>query len=376
VAILQPASMRVRVRLTQSGIPEVLIVSPLPPPIGGIGTWAQIVQEYCADIGYFKIQVIDSVVSRKYGFFKGKKFNLLVKFTNLPFLLFSIYMRIIKTKPKAIHLNSVASFGLIRDLFIMSCGKRRNVKCIIHFHTGRLPMIFMANGLEKFFVHLVAKFVDTIIVLDLASAMTLKTHLPKKEILFIPNPIDMKLFVTGNLTITRTNTVLYCGNIIPDKGINELISAWKSISTENWRLKIIGPIGETFACNLKKELSEDNSIEFQDSVSREIVFQEISHSQIIVLPSYSEGFPMIILEAMAIGRAIIATDVGSIGWMLQDECGIVIPPRNDVALADALTSLITDQMRRTLLEQNAKKKSQSFEIEKISKLYEQVWLGT
>jgi glycosyltransferase involved in cell wall biosynthesis len=320
--------------------------------------------------------MINSAVRQKYGCFRGKKIALFVKIATLPFLLFSIYMRIIKTKPKAIHLNSVASVGLIRDLLIMSYGKMRNIKCIIHFHTGRLPRIFMANGLEKFFVHLVAKFVDTIIVLDLASAMTLKTHLPKTEILFIPNPIDIKLFVTGNLTMTRTNTVLYCGNIIPDKGINELISAWKSISTKNWRLKIIGPIAETFAYNLKKELSEDNSIEFQDSVSREIIFQEIYHSQIIVLPSYSEGFPMIILEAMAIGRAIIATDVGSIGWMLQDECGIVIPPRNDVALADALTSLMTDQMGRTLLEENAKKRSQSFEIEKISKMYEQVWFGT
>lgn len=54
----------------------------------------------------------------------------------------------------------------------------------------------------------------------------------------------------------------------------------------------------------------------------------LSRSEVFILHSYTEIFPNVILEAMALGKAIIATDVGAVSEMLMEESGIIIPPKD------------------------------------------------
>jgi len=63
-------------------------------------------------------------------------------------------------------------------------------------------------------------------------------------------------------------------------------------------------------------------------------------ADLVTLPSYMEGCPNVVLEALACGRPVVATNVGGIPEILTEECGRLVPPRHPVALAQALASAL------------------------------------
>ena len=63
-------------------------------------------------------------------------------------------------------------------------------------------------------------------------------------------------------------------------------------------------------------------------------------ADLVTLPSYMEGCPNVVLEALACGRPVVATDVGGIPEIMSDECGRLVPPRDSVDLAHALASVL------------------------------------
>jgi glycosyltransferase involved in cell wall biosynthesis len=78
-------------------------------------------------------------------------------------------------------------------------------------------------------------------------------------------------------------------------------------------------------------------------------------SDILILPSYTEGLPLVLLEAMSQGLAVIASDVGGISEIVRDgETGLLFEAGNAVALADAITKLSADEQLRNILSENAR----------------------
>ena len=63
-------------------------------------------------------------------------------------------------------------------------------------------------------------------------------------------------------------------------------------------------------------------------------------ADLVTLPSYMEGCPNVVLEALACGRPVVATNVGGIPEIMSDECGQLVPPRDPSALAQALASVL------------------------------------
>jgi glycosyltransferase involved in cell wall biosynthesis len=70
-------------------------------------------------------------------------------------------------------------------------------------------------------------------------------------------------------------------------------------------------------------------------------------ADLITLPSYMEGCPNVVLEALACGRPVVATRVGGIPEIMSDACGRLIPPRDATALAEALHAVLSAQWDAT-----------------------------
>ena len=70
-------------------------------------------------------------------------------------------------------------------------------------------------------------------------------------------------------------------------------------------------------------------------------------ADLVTLPSYMEGCPNVVLEALACGRPVVASNVGGIPEILSDECGRLVPPRDSGALAQALASVLDRNWDRT-----------------------------
>ena len=91
-----------------------------------------------------------------------------------------------------------------------------------------------------------------------------------------------------------------------------------------------------------------------------------------MLPSYTEGFPNSVLEAMALGKIVIATEVGAIPQMLSSGCGIVVKSKNVTELRSALIKVMTENVDEFGV--NARRKvEEEYDISKVVEQYIKLW---
>ena len=200
------------------------------------------------------------------------------------------------------------------------------------------------------------------------------TFLSKNIFVIFQNPDDMNLFVNAGI-IQREKSLLIQGagvdtslysykpepdeipvivlasRIVWDKGIRELIEASKILCNDGVRCKVIlvgSPDPEnpvSISDNMLHDWHNKGVIEWWGY--RENVNEIFANSNIIVLPSYREGLPKVLLEAASCGRAIVATDVpGCREIVRHNENGILVPPKDPKSLAEALEKLVRDPSLR------------------------------
>jgi len=149
----------------------------------------------------------------------------------------------------------------------------------------------------------------------------------------------------------RAELLLFVGRLDPAKGIVELLDAFVSLANRlpNLRLAYVGdgPGGKLLRRKAKDSGLESRII-LADACSSQQVAQWLAASNVLALPSYAEGCPNVIIEALSCGRPVIATHVGGIPELINEECGILVAPRDMQGLANA----IENAMRRSWDEQS------------------------
>jgi len=140
----------------------------------------------------------------------------------------------------------------------------------------------------------------------------------------------------------KTTTILFLGWIEQNKGIYEIMEAAKTLEGETieW---LIGGNGKEFE-KVKQELEAtglDHKVKLKGWVLNKDKIELLENADIFVLPSYREGLPNALLEAMQYGLAVTASSVGAIPDVIDSgNNGILVPPKNAKALADAVKTLV------------------------------------
>jgi glycosyltransferase involved in cell wall biosynthesis len=167
---------------------------------------------------------------------------------------------------------------------------------------------------------------------------------------------------------------LYLGWVIPTKGIDELIEAWARLDLQRWRLRIIGPLGDVGYEERLMAQHRPNGAEFVGEMSHNEAMIALAKADAFVLPSYTEGFPNVVLEAMALGKPIVATRVGAIPEMLADGCGVLVAPRDVEALTDALSRVLQSNDLQYALGSRARDRAlKEYRIDAVFGQLEKVW---
>jgi glycosyltransferase involved in cell wall biosynthesis len=169
----------------------------------------------------------------------------------------------------------------------------------------------------------------------------------------IHNGIDVEEFASTPPN-AKDPTLVWVGRIDPLKDVKTLLRAFLRVrqSIPNARLRIYGgtpPGNEGYlqeCLALRDELGLKGSADFEGRV-RSIADAYLS-GDVVVATSISEGFPYAVLEAMASGRAMIATDVGGVSEAI-DDAGILVPPQDEVRLADECVKLLGNRELRSAL---------------------------
>lgn len=261
---------------------------------------------------------------------------------------------------------------------------------------GRRTGHLLMDGLIEVYKHTIQRAIArraTKVILLSERLMTYATKLgvKKSKIVTIPSGIDYNFFDPENpevkkkaaslreeLNITANIVIGYVGRLIPTKGLAYLISAMRQIQFEypNIVLLIVGDGPQR--ANLEM-MTKDLKIKTILAGWQVDVLQYYAIMDIFVLPSLFEGLPNVMLEAMAMKKAIVATNVGGNPDLIKSEKnGFLVPAGDDRQIASALKKLIVNNNLRTnmgIINREIIKKFFSLNkaVEKVEKVYNEVY---
>ncbi len=156
--------------------------------------------------------------------------------------------------------------------------------------------------------------------------------------------------------------LLFVGRITADKGVNELLRAFRQLQKCGLavHLLLVGPFdpasgGEQDLRHAIDDVADTHVVGYTDCPE-----QYMAIADILCLPSYREGFGTVVIEAAAMGVPTVGTDIyGLSDAVVQGETGMLVPPRDASALADALQHLLQDDAQRLHLGQAARTRVQN-----------------
>ena len=208
-----------------------------------------------------------------------------------------------------------------------------------------------------------------------------------REVFVIPNGIDLKRFenlskedLRSKLEIKeQEKVILFVGTLRPVKGVRYLIEAMKIVTNKNKnnRLFIVGDGEEKEHLeNLVKELDLEKYMRFIGKVPNEEVPEYMAASDVFVLPSLSESFGIVNLEAMASGLPIVATDVRGLPEIIKDgENGFLVEPKNPEQIAEKVLLLLEDGELRERISNNNREEVKKYSWKSVVEKLEKVYLG-
>ncbi len=232
---------------------------------------------------------------------------------------------------------------------------------ILQTHASEFHVFYanLASWLQKLLAWIFGKS-DRFIVLSKSwqEFYTTKLELDPSQVILLYNPVE----VPAEITPPRTSIpvkFLFLGRIGERKGAFDLIKAFARLpeSEKNNSKLIMAGDGEVEAArDLVQSLNISDKITFPGWIDTEERDRLLNQGNIFVLPSYNEGLPLSMLEAMAWGLPVIVTPVGGISEIVNDgENGLLVEPSNIEQLSNAMKSLIANEDLRVSLGEQGRK---------------------
>lgn len=198
----------------------------------------------------------------------------------------------------------------------------------------------------KFGEKIAAKYADEVIVLSKEAQGYFQREYGRKTVL-IPNGVSRPHVREASLIqekwgLEKDRYILFLGRLVPEKGIQYLIEAFKRIQTDQ-KLVIAGGSSDTdeFALKWKEQSGDDSRIIFTGFVQGQMLDELYSNAYIYALPSDLEGMPLSLLEAMSFGNCCLVSDLAECAEVVEDKA--VLFRKGDVVdLKDQLQRLCDD----------------------------------
>jgi glycosyltransferase involved in cell wall biosynthesis len=260
------------------------------------------------------------------------------------FFWYAVFRAIRKIDPDIVHVQS-----LVSGMPALFAKKLLRIPYVVW---GQGSDVYLPKGFIKWTSRMVMKNAGSAIALtqDMKRAMQ---DICDRDVAIVPNGISLAEVPDGpgvRDEADQEKRVLYVGRLSPVKGIQYLIRAMKQVhdAIPEARLIIIGDGREREMLKaLAGELGIEHSVEFSGEVPHGQVLSLMQQADVFVLPSLSEGFPMVIVEALACGLPVVASRVGGLPEIITDGTnGFLVEAKDVMALAEKIRLLLQDEQLR------------------------------
>jgi len=270
---------------------------------------------------------------------------------------------------------SASKAGAIKTLLIIILFRIFNFsgKCIVHIHRGDLDSFVEKSFFNRLLFYFVIKMTHRLIVLSEETKNYIELEFGKRYAVFVlPNTVNFELELNKKKPKKSTKQFVFISNYIAEKGILLLLETFKHLD-DSFQLQCYGNFSDL---DLKAKIMSygSNKIKINGPIFGKKKFLVIHESDAIILPSFNEGKPLVLLEALSVATPFIAPNVGYIKEMDFEKYPFIYDQNTSKDLLEMITKFslipieekieLQESLKRHYLENysNAKHKVKLFEI--------------
>lgn len=273
--------------------------------------------------------------------------------------LVNFVFQLIFRRPDVVHLHMASYGSFFRKYLLHLLARLFRVPVVVHIHGAEFDLFYEKSprwvqwAIRDSLTH-----ASVVVALGRSWVARLSAIAPTARIVAVPNSVQAQAPITQPGADEPVH-VLFLGRVGDRKGTFALIEAWAAmladIGTEYSagripaRLTIAGDGEVERARALVTAKGLDDSVDVLGWIPSDTVPQLLRTAQVLALPSHNEGQPMAILESMANGLCVLSSPVGGITDLIDETCGVLVPPGDVDKLAAALGWLVRDDDARTRL---------------------------
>jgi len=257
---------------------------------------------------------------------------------------FALAAAVLRRSAAVVHLNtSLNPKAWWRDLVYLLVAKACGARVVLQVHGGALDRFV-------YVLRAALRWPDAVVVLSRQEHDSWRRLAPGQNITVLPNGIDCTPYLRYKRSVPPAGEPLrlvYIGRLAPAKGLIETIEAMALARSNGIAARLViagrGPEEQRLRA-LVREFNLEREVSFAGATLGEDKALLLSQADALCLPSYSEGLPYALLEAMAAGVVPIVTPVGAIPDVVQKGVhGVLVPVRDSDAIAEAMAALSRDR---------------------------------
>jgi len=257
----------------------------------------------------------------------------------------------VRQHPAVVHVHAASRASFVRKSIVLLIARLAGCKTIFHLHGGgfRQFATVEAGATMRRWIRHTLEASSVVITLSAGWAQFVNAFAPGARVAVVPNAVPLP---PPSRVVPEAERILFLGRLERAKGVFELLAAGALLAPRFPALRLVfGGEGDVAAVRRRAaELGIEERIELPGWLAPQQRDEQLARASVFCLPSHAEGLPMAMLEAMAAGRAVVASSVGGIPETIVDGGnGLLVPPGDATALAAALAQVLGDAALRARL---------------------------
>jgi len=356
---------------------KILILSPEPNIPGGVSNFIKLLDQYLTN-RKFEISYVHT----------GKSYSFIINVL-YPFLIIDQILKINKKvkvfKPDLVHMNpSLSSIAIIRDFIFLKTINKHKIPVVFFIHgwQKKLSKKFESPLFKRYFKKRF-EMADSIIVLAKEFKEDLiRLGINSEKVYLSSTMVESANYYPINKEFNKPYTILFCARMKKEKGPFTVLNAVPQVLNEfpETKFLFIGSGKDLGELKEKsKEMDLENNVQFTGYISEKEKQEYFKKCHIFVFPTeHGEGFPTVILEAMASGMPLISTAVAGLKDILEDgKQGLIIkcnPPESKELSQKIIQLLRNENYMKQISKYNINEAKEKYDVKKVCKKIEAVYL--